>query len=145
MSADKSLKDKPPKDHLNQMLVEGNNDVHAIGALLAEHDIKWSKTKWMPYIKDMGSDEELVQGIPVAVNASYKRLAFVIDADISCSNRWSQIKKKLESEGIQVSSSPDPNGTVIERIVGKKTNESVYGLCRTTQRWGCWNHFCRCL
>jgi len=104
---------KPPKDHHNQLLVEGRDDVMAIGSLLARFGLSWPDAPWHPFINDAGGIDELLKAIPVAVKGSYRRLGVVLDADISLDDRWVQIRDRLQSPTIGLPSSPDPDGTVI--------------------------------
>ena len=103
----------PPKNSPNHLLVEGRDDVMAVGALLKSFGITWPAKPWHPFAHDCGGVEELLRAIPVALKASYRRLGIVVDADISVEDRWTQLRTRFDSEGIAFPVSPDADGTVI--------------------------------
>lgn len=104
------------------MLVEGKDDQHVIGHLLAHYNINCvpaERTK-LPkdeqiVIKETGGIEQLLSNLEIYLDdGNVKRLAVVVDADVNISSRWSAICNVLTKSGsTDLSFAPSPNGTLI--------------------------------
>lgn len=108
----------PPKDHRHHLLVEGRNDVMAIGSLLASAGVTWPSEDWHPYINPVGNDVEVLATVPIALRASYTRLGVVVDADLSLAERWAQTVAAFQRGGVELPTTPTPGGTIVERLAG---------------------------
>lgn len=108
----------PPRDHRHHLLVEGRNDVMAIGSLLARGGVTWPSADWYPYINPVGSDTEVLATIPLALRASYARLGVVVDADLSLTDRWAQTVAAFRREDVELPAAPSLGGTIVDRPTG---------------------------
>ena len=90
----------------SRLYVEGNNDRHAIIHLLIRHGIDYDSKPWppsFPLIESIGGKDELLDGIETAVRFSNNlSVGFVLDANSSLQNRWSEIRSRLEQVAVQV-------------------------------------------
>ncbi len=104
----------PPRENSPfRLMVEGEEDKHAILHLVMRHGVDWEKDlKKLPYVFAAGSDEEILMGIQSAAK-TYVRLGVVIDADESAADRFKQIGGRLKAAGIAVPDSPESVGVVV--------------------------------
>lgn len=114
---------RPREDSPFQLYVEGPDDGHSIIHLMGRRGFDWNdETHARPYVSMKGGIDPLLEGISIAVRASYDRVGFVVDADVSVVDRWAQIRDRLVTEGLVPPASPDPAGTIIP---GTKANRRV--------------------
>lgn len=80
----------------------------------------------MPFIKDEGGVDVLLESLPVALKSGHTRLGIVMDADSSSSDRWSQAKNRFKEAGVELPECPDPSGFVCD--LGERGGPSRVGL-----------------
>jgi len=96
-----------------RLLVEGRDDKHSIVHLLKRHSVDWdSAAETLPYVHDCGGIDTLLKSIPISAK-SYPRLGMMIDANEEIHARWTCVKNMLDSVGVKLPASPDPNGTIV--------------------------------
>ncbi len=87
-----------------QLHVEGTNDRHTICHVLIRRGIDYDQEPWpesYPVIKEIGSRDEFIEGVDVAVSLSnHKSIGFVLDANSSVQDRWKAISSRLSKVGI---------------------------------------------
>jgi len=80
---------------------------------MAKHGWDWdSGASHLPYIYNAEGVEHALEGIAVSVR-TYLRVGIVLDADLVPMDRWSAVRNRLSSSGLQLPGSPDPDGTII--------------------------------
>jgi len=92
------------------LLVEGQNDKHVIRHLRNRHQA-------MPEfcIQDKGGIEELLADIGLEILApNRKAVGILVDANDDLNARWDAVATRLREENIEMPSSPDPTGTIID-------------------------------
>lgn len=99
------------KEKPNKLLVEGKNDQHVIWALCQKFQVKETFD-----VIDLEGLPKLLEDIEVRPKAQSDLtcLGIVVDADENISQRWAQIKGRLEKSGYTLPDKPDVQGTVIE-------------------------------
>lgn len=103
---------KPGPSCPNRLLVEGKDDQFAVINLLIRHGYNWASSEG-PYVSDCGGVTEMLTTLPVAVK-SYQRVGAIIDADLSLTDRWSQVRSALTASGLTLPKKPVPGGLIIE-------------------------------
>ncbi len=98
------------------MRVEGSDDKHSLGHLLACHGVTYDWDKGLPpfpAIEVADGIEELLAGITAAVrSAALTSVGFVLDADISLSNRWQAVCDRLREVGMAPPDDPPAEGYI---------------------------------
>lgn len=94
------------------LLVEGRDDKHSVIHLMMRHSIDWDSVIEAPYVSDCGGIEPLLESVPISAK-SYPRLGVIIDANDEIQARWNSVKNRLHSVGVELTASPDPNGTIV--------------------------------
>ncbi|MFP4581280.1 MAG: DUF3226 domain-containing protein [Candidatus Sumerlaeia bacterium] len=122
----------------NQVLVEGNDDLHVITNLIEKRGIYTREQLDQITLKSCGSDSKLLKQAEelIKIPDQYERIAIIIDADTSPERRRQDLKKRLEKVSVTLPDSPDPNGFIGEsQDDGKKVgiwmmpdNDSPGGL-----------------
>ena len=101
-----------------QLLVEGTADRHALMHLLYRHGINLDAEDApmaYPVVKDTEGVENLLAHMAEAVEASTRRaVGFVLDADSPLAARWTQVRNRLDSIGVDTPDHPAPEGFVGE-------------------------------
>ena len=77
-----------------ELLVEGNDDLHVVAALCNKHNIKENFR-----IVDCKGIENLLIGLPVRLKSSVKTIGAVIDADADLNARWNSVCSILSALG----------------------------------------------
>lgn len=77
-----------------ELLVEGNDDLHVVAALCNKHNIKENFR-----IVDCKGIENLLIGLPVRLKSSVKTIGAVIDADADLNARWNSVCSILSASG----------------------------------------------
>ena len=94
--------------------VEGPDDQHSIVHLLIRHGIDYDAKPWpaeFPEFKQIGSVEQLLEGMETAVSLSSGRaIGFVLDADSPLSNRWQAIRDRLQKVDVDTPAQPPSEG-----------------------------------
>jgi len=89
-------------------VVEGNDDEHVIGHVLAKsriHEVRF---------KQMQGVESLVQSIPALLQEPREGpLGIVVDANGSATRSWKRIRAKFCAAKRQLPDRPDPRGTIV--------------------------------
>ena len=91
------------------LLVEGADDEHVVWHLRNRH-------QGMPEfcIRDKGGIEGLLEDIGLEILApSRKAIGILVDANDDLNARWSAVANRLREENIEVPSSPELTGTII--------------------------------
>ncbi|WP_020506335.1 DUF3226 domain-containing protein [Lamprocystis purpurea] len=115
MSASKVRSSAP-----HRLIVEGRDDQWSIIALTAKYGWDWDNpAPHYPFVADAKGDTLALESLPLAVR-SYRRVGVVLDADFSPERRWQSVCDLLSDEGFPVPTRPDPEGTVVERMDGKR-------------------------
>jgi hypothetical protein len=97
----------------NILLVEGNDDLRVISALL-KHHLKVENVKNIILIRDKGGIEKLLDSIPDEIRASgIERIGIVVDADTDIAARWQAVCNRLKILNIKVPNTPEPDGTIL--------------------------------
>ena len=92
------------------LLVEGPNDKHVVRHLRNRH-------QEIPEfcIRDKGGIEELLEDIGLEILApSRKAIGILVDANDDLDARWNAVANRLREENIEVPSSPELTGTIID-------------------------------
>jgi len=97
-----------------ELRVEGRDDLATIATLLEKYGITLKLTNWAARIVDVGSVDDLLEGVQTAVRTgSGRRIGFVLDADQSVKSRWESIRHHLQATGVaSLPKTPDPQGFV---------------------------------
>ena len=83
-----------------RLMVEGIDDLYSVATLMSRHGIDYDTPRiGMPFINDCKGDSKLLDAISVAVK-TYQRVGFVLDADLSISNRWTSVRDRLLAAGV---------------------------------------------
>ena len=94
----------------SELHVEGPDDLHSIGHLLARQGIKFDpKVR----LNEDGSVSRLLDGMAqvVAINAN-RAVGFVLDIDVNTTDRWRQVVGRLRPLGLEMPDSPPAEGFV---------------------------------
>ncbi len=98
----------PSPDHI--LLVEGQDDEHVVLHLCRRHEMGPTFS-----IKDKEGFPNLRSSISSEIKAPERRaVGILVDANDNLQNRWKAVTDQLLKANIQVPSSPDPTGTIIE-------------------------------
>ena len=98
----------PSPDHI--LLVEGQDDEHVVLHLCRRHEMGPTFS-----IKDKEGFPNLRSSISSEIKAPDRRaVGILVDANDNLQNRWKAVTDQLLKANIQVPSSPDPTGTIIE-------------------------------
>lgn len=92
------------------LLVEGPNDEHVVRHLCNRHQA-------MPefYIRGKGGIELLLEDIGLEIlDPRRKAVGILVDANDDLDARWSAVANRLRAENIEVPSSPERTGTIID-------------------------------
>ena len=92
------------------LLVEGPNDKHVVRHLRNRH-------QEIPEfcIRDKGGIEGLLEDIGLEILApSRKAIGILVDANDDLDARWNAVANRLREENIEVPSSPELTGTIID-------------------------------
>jgi hypothetical protein len=95
-----------------RLLVEGRDDKHSVIHLMMRHNMDWDSVVEAPYVSDCEGVEPLLELVPISAK-SYPRLGVIIDANNEMQARWNSVKNRLDSVGVILPTSPDPNGTIV--------------------------------
>lgn len=93
---------------IHSLMVEGNNDLHVICALLMRHGIsmdKGARPVELMIAKDASTGAEgvvpLLTNMSDAIrNSTDRAIGFVLDVDLACNKRWDEVCVCLKSVGI---------------------------------------------
>ncbi len=98
-----------------RLCVEGKDDQWSIIGLLARHGFDWEDAAAdSPYVHDCGGVDKLLDaGVIAASLKTYRRLGWVLDADLEPLSRWAQIRDALAKNGLSVPGAPPADGLVI--------------------------------
>jgi hypothetical protein len=100
-----------------RLLVEGTDDLHSVIHLLSRHGYDWDNPSILrPYVANEGSIDKILEALPVALTASYRRIGFLVDADSSLTDRWAQIRGRADRTGLILPATPQPDGTVVSGL-----------------------------
>jgi hypothetical protein len=95
-----------------QLLVEGNDDLHVISSLCEKFEIKESFE-----IKDCEGKDKLLDKLPTLLkgSGSLTTIGVVLDADTDLNNRWKEVCDILKKSGKyeDIPETCDKNGTII--------------------------------
>lgn len=95
---------------VQELLVEGKNDVHVIKNLWKRHGLL-ERFTIIPVGQEDGGVEQLLESIPVRLKtARLSSLGIVLDADTNAQNRWQAICTCLQKAGY-TNLPPDPQNT----------------------------------
>lgn len=90
-------------------MVEGQDDRHVIS-----HIVNRSQLGLNFSISDREGIELLLEDIPLEVREpSREVVGIIVDGDTNLSSRWNAVRDRLLSEGFDVPSQPDADGTII--------------------------------
>lgn len=113
----------PRKDSPNRLVVEGADDKHSIVHLMMRHGYDWDGASSLcPYVDDAMGVERLIEAIAVGVKARYRRLGFVLDADVDPVGRWSQVREAFRRGGLELPAVLPQEGVVMD---GPTTGQRV--------------------
>lgn len=99
--------DSPTSERI--LMVEGQDDRHVIS-----HIVNRSQLGLNFSISDREGIELLLEDIPLEVREpSREVVGIIVDGDTNLSSRWNAVRDRLLSEGFDVPSQPDPDGTII--------------------------------
>ena len=100
----------------SKLHVEGKDDLNVIANLVSKYGIDYAVHSAAPVIRDIGSVEELLNGIETAVRLSSDRvIGFVLDADTQQPSRWQSVRDRLLASGVQdIPAQPPPEGYIGE-------------------------------
>ena len=98
----------------SRLNVEGSDDKYSIANLVKAHGIDYEKNILAPRIEDVGSIDQLLEGMELAVQVSGERvIGFVMDADDSLADRWASVRQRLTNAGVEnVPSQPPEDGYI---------------------------------
>ena len=98
----------------SKLHVEGINDLHSIANLIKEYGIDYKTDQSAPQIEEIGTIEELLEGMETAVQVSGGRvIGFVLDADEPLVDRWVSVRQRLVKAGVDnVPERPPPDGFI---------------------------------
>lgn len=101
------------EDKLNYILVEGQDDFHAISHLLRFYNLETQVTIQPP---KQGIDN-LLESLEVELmRRAETRLGIVVDADIDIASRWQSLSHRLLRAGYEaIPPQPDPEGTILKQ------------------------------
>ena len=108
----------PSKKAKHRLIVEGRDDQHAVIHLLKRHGIEWDDpSEDIPFIEDANGVSNMLTPDSVSANLkNYRRVGWILDADIHPTDRWRSIRRLMESSGLSVTETPEPDGTIIEGL-----------------------------
>jgi len=87
--------------NIPMLYVEGNDDKHAIIALLKRHGIDMANGRRPVMIKDHNGVERLLEAMPEATRTATDRpVGFVLDVDVEISDRWAAVCSRLKDAGL---------------------------------------------
>ncbi|HYO53599.1 DUF3226 domain-containing protein [Archangium sp.] len=109
---------KPSLKSPYRLMVEGPDDQWTIINLLGRHGYEWENDRTIrPYVEATGGVETLlVKATLSTALKTYERLGLVIDADLSPTNRWQQVRDIFKDLGITLPAMPSPDGTITPGI-----------------------------
>lgn len=97
-----------------RLLVEGTDDKNSVIHLLKRHNYDWDDNSFArPYIQQTGGITGLLDEIPVTLKGPYNRLGVLVDADVSLSNRWAQLRRHAAKAGLELPDAPREKGTIL--------------------------------
>lgn len=100
-----------------ELRVEGDDDVHAIAALLKRHGVDTDKSSRKFNIIPAGSDRKLLDSVQTSILASKGQpVGFVVDADVDLAARWNSIRDRLAGVGASCPLLPDAIGTIVDVV-----------------------------
>ena len=100
----------------SKLHVEGKDDLNVIANLVSKYGIDYAVHSAAPVIRDIGSVEELLNGIETAVRLSSDRvIGFVLDADTQQPSRWQSVRPAI-SLGRAGYPGTTPSGRLHRRI-----------------------------
>lgn len=113
---------KPSQSSKRRVFVEGPDDLWTIINLLLRHGYPSGPGPYdRPYVwATDGVEKMLVRDLVSEALKSLDRVGFVLDADLSPTDRWMQIRGLVVASGISLPEKPDPNGTVVDLPEGKR-------------------------
>ena len=97
--------------HRRILLVEGSDDEHVVKHICGGHDIPE-----LDEIKPLGSDNRLLDSIPVQIKASEDGdiVGVIIDADTNMQGRWDSIRDRIDQFGYEgAPDRPGLEGTIL--------------------------------
>lgn len=107
----------PPRESSPfQLLVEGPDDKWSIINLMARHGADWNHDKRLPYVRESGGVDALLETAPV-VARSARRLGIVLDADLRPDSRWQQLQSRFANIGLQLPATTQLDGLIINGIL----------------------------
>ncbi len=108
----------PSKNAKHRLIVEGKDDQWAVINLLKFHGIDWDNpSDEIPFVAETGSVTNMLikESISAALK-NYRRVGWVLDADVHPTDRWASIRNLLNDNGLTVPDLPDSNGTVMDGL-----------------------------
>jgi hypothetical protein len=98
----------------HRLVVEGPDDKWTTINLMKMHGWDWdSSQKFYPYVHPAEGIEAILKSLTTEVQAR-PRTGFVLDADLSLSDRWAAIRAPLSKLGFSPLASPAADGTILE-------------------------------
>lgn len=98
---------------LPSLHVEGDDDLNSIVHLLTRHGIPFEPALRRVEVKNQGSDQRVLDIMPIAVRASTNRsVGFVLDADVHIADRWKQVAGRLVPLGLNLPPVPPADGFI---------------------------------
>ncbi|KFA91145.1 DUF3226 domain-containing protein, partial [Archangium violaceum] len=115
---------KPLPKSPYRLMVEGPDDQWAIINLLDRHGYDWKDDRTIrPYVDAAGGVEKLLMKATLSTALkTYDRLGLVIDADLTPTHRWQQLKDIFKDLGVTLPATPNPGGTI---TAGTRANSRV--------------------
>lgn len=112
------------------LLVEGNDDLHVVSALLQKFEIPETF-----HIIDCKGIDSLLKSLPVRLKTSgVKKIAIIVDADQDIAERWRKLKEVLNPLVNNLPEMPSPEGTYLltstnqEIMVWLMPNNEINGM-----------------
>lgn len=109
---------KPLPKSPYRLMVEGPDDQWTIINLLSRHGYDWENDRTTrPYVEAAGGVEKLlVKATLSTALKTYERLGLVIDADLTPTHRWQQLKDLFRELGVALPANPSPDGMIAAGI-----------------------------
>lgn len=107
----------PPRESSPfQLLVEGPDDKWSIINLMTRHGADWDRDKRLPYVRECGGVDALLDSAPVAARSA-RRLGIVLDADVRPDGRWQQLQGRFAHIGLQLPATLQTGGLIVNGVL----------------------------
>ena len=131
----------PSKDSPYRLLVEGPADQFSVINLMRRHGYDWDDPSvTRPYVEAAGGIDKVLR--PATLRAavkSYQRLGIVLDADLSPTRRWSDVRQQLAQTGVDLPEKPVAGGVVVP--MGRHSTRFGLWMMPDNQEPGALEHF----